>query len=82
VLYLGVNSGDVFRVQLSGNAPELQLPNAHLVLDVRGSDMICTAADLDLGISDAHGVRRPLIATSLTKLTPAEIAAIPPRFRP
>ena len=82
VLYLGVNMHDVYRVQLSAGSPELQWPDAHLVSKTRGSDSVCDALDLDLSVSDGHGFREPLIATSITKLTPDEVAAIPPKFRP
>jgi hypothetical protein len=73
---------DVYRVQLSAGSRELQWPDAHLVSKTRGSDSVCDALDLDLSVSDGHGFREPLIATSITKLTPDEVAAIPPKFRP
>jgi len=82
VLYLGVNMHDVYRVQLSSGSPELQWPDAHLVSKTRGSDSVCDALDLDLSVSDGHGFREPLIATSITRLTPDEVAAIPPKLRP
>jgi hypothetical protein len=82
VLYLGVNLHDVYKVQLSAPSPELQWPDAHLVSIVRGSSTICDALDLDLKVSDGHGFRAPLIAKSMVKLTPEEVAAIPPKFRP
>jgi hypothetical protein len=72
----------VYRVQLSGASPMLQSPGVHLVSIHRGGDSICDALDLDLRVSDGHGFSEPLIARSLTKLTPEEVAAIPPKFRP
>ncbi len=82
VLYLGVNMHDVYRVQLSAGSPELQWPDAHLISVSRGGDTVCDAVDLELSVSDDNGFREPLIATSITKLTPDEVAAIPPKFRP
>jgi hypothetical protein len=82
VIYLSVNMHDVYRVELSAGSPELQWPNAHLVSESRGGDSVCDALDLDLSVSDGHGFREPLIARSIDKLTPAEVAAIPPKFRP
>ncbi len=82
VIYLGVNMHDVYRVDLSGGSSMLNWPNAHLVSIVRGSDSICTALDLDLKVSDGNGFTEPLIARSLTKLTPEEVAAIPKKDRP
>jgi hypothetical protein len=82
VLYLGVNLHDVYKVELSTSTPELMWPDAHLISNVRGSASICDALDLDLKVSDGHGVRAPLIAKSIVKLTPEEVAAIPKKFRP
>lgn len=82
VLYLGVNLHDVYKVQLSDGSPELQWPDVHLISRSRGSDTICDALDLDLSIADMNGFRAGLIAKSIVKLTPDEVAAIPPKFRP
>jgi len=83
VLYLGVNTHDVYRVDLSAGSPQLQWPDMHLVSRVVGSDSICTALDLQLEVADDHGgFREPLIASKLTKLTPDEVAAIPKKYRP
>ncbi len=54
----------------------------HLVSIHRGSSSICDALDLDLRLSDGHGFSEPLIARSMTKLTPEEVAAIPAKYRP
>ncbi len=82
VIYQGVNLHDVYRVDLSAGSSMLSWPNMHLVSIVRGSDSICTAVDLDLKISDDHGFTEPLIAKTLTKLTPEQVAAIPKKYRP
>ena len=83
VIYLGVNMHDVYRVDLSAGSPQLQWPNVHLISIVRGGgDSICSAIDLDLKVSDTLGFATPLIAKSLTKLTPEEVAAIPKKDRP
>jgi len=82
VLYLGVNLHDVYKVQLSSGSSELSWPDAHLISKSRGSSTICDALDLDLSVSDGHGFREPLIATSIVKLSPDEVAAIPKKFLP
>jgi len=82
VIYLGVNMHDVYRVDLSAGSWQLQAPNMHLVSINRGSSSICTALDLDLKIADSMGFAEPLIAKSLVKLTPEEVAAIPKKDRP
>jgi hypothetical protein len=82
VIYIGVNLHDIYKVQLSSGSPELQWPDARLISLTRGSDTVCDALDLDLSVSDGHGFREPLIAKSLVKLTPEEVAAVPAKFRP
>lgn len=81
-LYLGVNLHDVYRADLSAGSPQLLWPDAHLISQVRGSNSICSAIDLQLAVSDTNGFRQPLIVRKLTKLTPDEIAAIPKKYRP
>jgi hypothetical protein len=81
-LYLKVGLKDVYRVDLSPGAHARRGPGDFLVTKSRGSNWICSALDLDLSISDDMGFRRPLIATNLRKLSPAEIAAIPRKERP
>jgi hypothetical protein len=82
VIYLGVNLRDVYKVQLSSNSPALMWPDARLVSITRGSSTICDALDLDLKVAYSHGFPIGLIATSITKLTPEQVAAIPPKFNP
>jgi hypothetical protein len=82
VLYLRVNMHDVYRVDLGAGSSQLQWPDMHLVSISRGGDSVCSALDLDLSVSDGHGMREHLFATGLTKLTPEEIAAIPKKDLP
>ncbi|MFI4933354.1 MAG: hypothetical protein ACHP7N_01935 [Caulobacterales bacterium] len=81
-ILIRVNLRDVYRLEVNGDASQLDWPDMHLVSIVRGGDSICSPLDLDLSISDGHGMRVPLIVRSITKLTPEEVAAIPPKFRP
>jgi hypothetical protein len=86
-LYLKVNIHDVYRVDLANQTPELQWPSNHLIAKFNGTN-VCQAIDLDLSVAQGvggqlgDGFRVPLIALKLTKLTPDEVAAIPPKFRP
>jgi hypothetical protein len=82
-ILLKVNLHDIYRVDLSAPSPMLQSPGVHLVNRVEGgSDDVCLPIDLQLDVADGHGYREPLIARSLTKLTPDEVAAIPPKYMP
>ena len=83
VIYLRVGINEVFRLDLSAPSSQLQDPDVHLVSEVRGSAWICNPLDLDLKVTDDHGLmREPLFVKSITKLSPDEVAAIPKEFKP
>ena len=82
-LYLGVNFRDVYEVGLAGSSPLIQYPDARIVSITRGPPDVCNPVDLQLSVStEPYGVREPLIAKSLVKLTPEQVKAIPPKYRP
>jgi hypothetical protein len=82
-LYLGVNFHQVYEVQLSGDSDLLQDPDAHLVSVTHGPDTVCSALDLQLAVAEPFGgIKEPLIAKSLVKLTPDQVAAIPKKYLP
>lgn len=82
VLYLRVRAHEIWRVDLTPGSHARKDPDYFLVNQVRGSSWICSPLDLDLTLSDHHGFRQGLIARSLRKLTPAEVAAIPKKDLP
>lgn len=81
-LLLRINNRDIYRVDLTPGTHAYRGADQFLVNQVRGSNFICSALDLDLTLADHNGFRQPLIATSLRKLSPAEIAAIPRKDLP
>lgn len=81
-LYLRVNLNDVYEVGLTPGSHARKSPGYFLVNQVRGSHWICSALDLDLTLSDDLGFRQPLIARSMRKLSPEEVAAIPRKYQP
>ena len=81
-LYLRVGLNDIFRVDLTPGTHARKDADRFLVNKVRGSNWICSPLDLDLTLSDHNGFQEPLIARSLRKLTPAEVAAIPRKDLP
>lgn len=81
-LLLRVNGRDVYKVDVGSGAKQLDGPGAYLISVTRGAPTVCKAIDLDLVIASTGGFRTPLIAKSIVKLTPAEIAAIPKRYQP
>jgi hypothetical protein len=82
VLYLRVYINDIYRVDLTPGSHVYKSPGYFLVNEVRGSGWLCSAIDLDLTLASDYGFRKPLIATSMRKLTPAEVAAIPKKDLP
>jgi hypothetical protein len=82
-LYLRVGLRDIYRLDLTPGSRARKGAGDFLVTHSTGSHWICSALDLQgLSISDDLGFKRPLIASNLRKLTPAEVAAIPRRDLP
>ncbi len=81
-IYLRINVRDIYRVDLSSGSSLLTWPGARLVNVEHGSDSICSPLDLNLTVADQGGARDFVIAKSITKLTPAEVAAIPKKDLP
>jgi len=82
VLYLRVNMHEIYKVELASGTSLLQAPDVHLVSVERGSDSVCFPIDLELSVSDGFGIKERLIAKSISKLTDAEVAAIPKKYVP
>ncbi len=83
VIYMRVNVKDIYEVDLSAGSSLLTGPAVHLVNRINGPDTICGPLDLDLSVvEDGGGIKEPLIAKSITKLTPQQIAAIPKKDLP
>jgi hypothetical protein len=80
-IYLRVNVKDIYKIDLSSGSSLLTWPDSHLINEVRGTDSVCSAIDLDLRVSNDHVVE-PLFVKSIAKLTPEEVAAIPKKYLP
>ncbi len=81
-IYLKISMHDIYRVDLSSGSDLLTWPDAHIINKVRGTDSVCAPIDLDLSVSNGHGIQEFLIAKAITKLTPEQIAAIPKKDLP
>lgn len=54
-----------------------------MVMNVEGPDTICSAIDWDLAVdTNPDGFSEHIIVKKMIALTPAEVAAIPSKFRP
>lgn len=79
-IYIKV-SERVYRLDLA--APYSLLRSPWAVLGNRGPNgMICSGNDFDLWVSDRTGVEQWPVVKSLTRLTPAQAAALPKKLRP
>ncbi len=84
-MYLRVGVNEYFRIEMSGECRELTYPDAHLITVWRGSSEVCGPLDWDLKVADGTGPGSfavPCIVKTQTRLTPAEAAAIPKKFKP
>ena len=82
-LYIDTNFHHYYRLDLAGAYPMLRWPDAYLVMNVEGPDTICSAIDWDLAVdTQPGGFAEHIIVKKMTALTPAEVAAIPSKFRP
>jgi len=77
-LYFDVNGRSVWRAEMSNNCLAGATSSDPIILrDRAGMGRICHKLDLDVGV---RGNR--CIVDSLTKLTPAEVAALPRKMKP
>ena len=82
-LYLAIRNRDVFRLDMTGNCLAGASTNDPLVMEpVSGNDLICRPLDLSLKVHVGPGALSPCIIKQITRLTPDEIAALPPKVRP
>ena len=86
-IYVRVGLSRYYRLDLSAPCQALKMVGSHLVTKTRGSDQVCSGLDWDLTVSDATsiggpGIREACIVKTQTPLSPADVAAIPKKFKP
>lgn len=82
-MYIRVGVNQVYRVDFARGCPGLRSPSSHLITDSsNGSGQVCSAIDLDIKVSEQRGFATPCIATGITPLTKADIAALPKNLTP
>jgi hypothetical protein len=86
-VYVRVLHRDVFRLQSSNSCFAGSMPDDPLLIrEPPGVSVVCRAIDIDLSVlhdvGGTPGMRTPCLVQSMTQLTPAEIAALPPKLRP
>jgi hypothetical protein len=83
-IYIRVFRDRFFRLDLAAACPELLLPDTHLITPFDGTNQVCGALDWNITVSLNGGpaVRESCIVKRMTALSPAEVGAIPKRFKP
>jgi len=81
-IYLRLNTGQVYQLQLDGSHPMLNYPLAVLHSRTYVDTGICGPLDLQLTVSDGTGARDALIVRKMLLLTPSQVAALPKNVRP
>jgi hypothetical protein len=84
LVYLRVGVSDVYELKLLGSCPDLHWAETIGVETRVGSSQICTGLDVNLIVPRGPTTSTPrrCMATSLRKLTPDEVKALPAKLRP
>jgi hypothetical protein len=83
-IFIRVGLDRVYRLDLANRCSLLSFPNVHLITKTRGPDLVCSAIDWDLSVSESPpgNIPEPCIVKKMTLLSPDAAAAIPPKFKP
>lgn len=82
-IYIRANGNEYYRLDLTRECSALKSIDPHLVLTSHGSNMICSAVDLNVKAADAPGgIAEPCFPKTLTAQSPAEAAALPKGAKP
>ena len=82
VMYIRVDMHHIYRLDFASSCQAATWADAHLVTTFHGDDQVCNPLDLDLKVSDGHGMVEPCIVSGISEMTPDEVAAIPKRDMP
>lgn len=81
-IYLNVRDRDFYRVDVSKPCLAGATSSDFIVIrNPPGSDIVCRPIQLDVGVNTGGATSR-CIVNSVTPMTPAEVAALPPKVRP
>ncbi|MES3027529.1 MAG: DUF6491 family protein [Pseudomonadota bacterium] len=82
-LYFSVGARDVYRLDMSGACLAGTSSSDPLIMEtVGGTDLICRPIDLNLKVKTGNVGVSPCIIKEITKLTPDQVAALPPKVKP
>ena len=81
-MYIRVNISRIYRLDFGATCSAAKFGNPHLITSTRGSSSVCTALDLDLRVSQGHGMSVPCIVSNISQLSKEEAAALPREQKP
>jgi len=81
-LYINVRGREYYRVAMSGACLAGAISSDPIILrSPPGSQIVCRPIDLDISVSKG-GFASPCIVDGIERMTPEQVAALPPRLRP
>jgi hypothetical protein len=82
-IYIRANANQYYRVDLARECSVLKSISPHLVMTSHGSEMVCSAIDLDIKAAQSPGgIVEPCFPKTMTALSAAEAAALPKDVKP
>jgi hypothetical protein len=82
-LYISESKQTVYAVEFANGCPRMDSPFVKFTqLNRSGMGWICAPIDLDITVHDTPGMSVKCLATSIRKLSPAEIKALPKEVQP
>ncbi len=81
-VYARVGAKQIFRLDLAHRCPALLSREGIVLIPAGGKNEICTGLDVDLRARELGGGSVPCAIAGITRLTPEEAAALPPKARP
>ena len=82
-LYISESKSTVYAVEFATGCPRMDSPFVKFTqLNRGGQGWICAPIDLDITVHDTPGMSVKCLASSIRKLSPAEITALPKDVKP
>ena len=82
-LYIRVGVNRYFRLDLAASCRTALWPDATMITVFRGSNLVCSALDWDVKVSQrVNGIPQACMVSKMTELTEAEAAALPRKVKP
>jgi hypothetical protein len=81
-MYVSVNPDRTYKLTFNQPCTPLSYVDARITTKFHGPDSVCGPLDWDLRVGDRNGNHQACIVRSMSLMAPAEVAAIPGKYRP